>query len=120
MSVRDDLTLSYDARGRHDMRTGVEYLHRREDSFNRRLAAGEIDARNGLPANLPALVPDPFNVDTWNLAAVFVDYANLPNRRRRLLARSTLQPKFGAWVQDDWQISDRLTLNLGRALGPER
>ena len=25
----------------------------------------------------------------------------------------TLQPKFGAWVQDDWRISDRLTLNLG-------
>ena len=36
LSVRDDLTLSYEARGRHDLRTGVEYLHRDENSFNRR------------------------------------------------------------------------------------
>ena len=23
------------------------------------------------------------------------------------------QPKYGAWAQDDWRISDKLTLNLG-------
>ena len=112
MSFRDDLTLSYDARGRHDLRTGIEYLHRREDSFNRRLAAGEIDARNGLPANLPALFTDPFNVDTWNLAAV----SSITRLYRIGVGDFSLtytQPKFGAWVQDDWQISDRLTLNLG-------
>ncbi|MBI2185854.1 MAG: TonB-dependent receptor, partial [Acidobacteria bacterium] len=112
ISFRDDLTLSYEARGRHDLRTGVEYLHRREDSFNRRLAAGEIDARNGLPANLPALFPDPFNVDTWNLAAIssFV-------RSYRIgvgdFSLQYTQPKFGVWAQDDWQVSQRLTLNLG-------
>ena len=32
---------------------------------------GVIDARNGpLPANIEALFPDPFNADTWNLAAI--------------------------------------------------
>ena len=111
-SVREDLTLSYEARGRHDMRTGAEYLHRREDSFNRRLSGGEIDARNGLPANLEALFPDPFNVDTWNLAAIssFV-------RSYRIgignFALDYTQPKFGWWVQDDWHVTSRLTLNLG-------
>ena len=111
-SFRDDLTLSYEARGRHDLRTGVEYLHRREDSFNRRLSAGEIDARNGLPANLPELFPDPFNVDTWNLAAI----SPLVRTYRIGVGDFSLlytQPKFGAWVQDDWQVSSRLTLNLG-------
>jgi carboxypeptidase family protein/TonB-dependent receptor-like protein len=111
-SVRDDLTLSYEARGRHDLRTGAEYLHRREDSFNRRLAGGEIDARNGLPANLEQLFPDPFNVDTWNLAAI-----SSITRTYRLgvgnFALDYTQPKFGVWAQDDWQISSRLTLNLG-------
>ena len=53
------------------MRAGAEYLHRDENSFNRRLSAGEIDARGGpLPANLEAIMPDVFNVDTWNLAAM--------------------------------------------------
>jgi hypothetical protein len=112
-SVREDLTLSYEARGRHDMRTGVEYLHRDENSFNRRLSSGEIDARRGpVPANLPALFPDVFNVDTWNLAAI----SPLVRTYRIGVGDFTLdylQPKFGAWVQDDWRISDRLTLNLG-------
>ena len=94
------------------MRTGVEYLHRREDSFNRRLAGGEIDARNGLPANVEQLFPDAFNVDTWNLAAI-----SSITRTYRLgvgnFALDYTQPKFGVWAQDDWQISSRLTLNLG-------
>jgi len=111
-SFREDLTLSYEARGRHDVRSGVEYLHRREDSFNRRYAGGEIDARNGLPANLPQLFTDPFNVDTWNLAAI----SPLVRTYRIGVGNFALdytQPKFGVWAQDDWRITDRLTLNLG-------
>jgi hypothetical protein len=112
-SVRDDLTLSYEARGRHDMRTGVEYLLRDENSFNRRLSAGEIDARGGpRPANLEAIMPDPFNVDTWNLAAL----SPIVRTYRVGVGDFTLdynQPKFGVWVQDDWQLNNRLTLNLG-------
>jgi hypothetical protein len=113
LSIRDDLTLSYEARGRHDLRTGVEYLHRDENSFNRRLASGEIDARGGpLPANLEAIMPDPFNVDTWNLAAL----SSITRTYRVGVGDFTLdyvQPKFGVWVQDDWHATDRLTLNLG-------
>jgi hypothetical protein len=113
ISIRDDLSLSYEARGRHDLRTGVEYLYRDENSFNRRLSGGEIDARGGpLPANLPEILPDPFNVDTWNLAALSPIV-----RSYRIgigdFALDYAQPKFGVWAQDDWQISDRLTLNLG-------
>jgi hypothetical protein len=112
-SVREDFTYSYEARGRHDLRTGAEYLRRTEDSVNRRLAAGEIDARGGpRPANIEALLPDPFNADTWNLAAISsitrtysVGVGNF--------ALDYTQPKFGAWVQDDWRLTDALTLNLG-------
>ena len=112
-SIREDLTLSYEARGRHDMRTGVEYLHRDENSFNRRLSAGEIDARGGpRPANLEQILPDVFNVDTWNLAAL----SSITRSYRIGVGDFTLdyvQPKFGVWVQDDWRLTDNLTLNLG-------
>jgi hypothetical protein len=112
-SIRDDFTLSYQARGRHDLRAGVEYLHRDENSFNRRLSSGEIDARGGdLPANLEEILPDPFNVDTWNLAAL----SPIVRSFRVGVGDFTLdydQPKYGAWVQDDWQINNKLTLNLG-------
>ncbi len=57
-------------------------------------------------------MPDVFNVDTWNFAAL----SPLVRTYRIGVGDFTLdyvQPKFGAWVQDDWRISDRLTLNLG-------
>ena len=112
-SVRNDLSLSYEGRGRHDVRVGAEYLHRDENSFNRRLSSGEIDARGGpLPANLEAIMPDVFNVDTWNLAAL----SRITRTYRVGVGDFTLdynQPKFGVWLQDDWQLTNRLTLNLG-------
>ena len=113
LSFREDLTLSYQAGGRHDVRTGVEYLYRDENSVNRRNSAGEIDARGGpRPANLEQILPDPFKVDTWNLAAL----SSITRTYRIGVGDFSLdytQPKWGAWIQDDWQISDRLTLNLG-------
>ncbi len=112
-SVREDFTYSYEARGRHDLRTGAEYLRRVEDSANRRLAAGEIDARGGpRPANIEALFPSAFNVDTWNLAAI----SSITRQYSVGVGNFNLiytQPKFGAWVQDDWRLTNRLTLNLG-------
>jgi hypothetical protein len=113
-SVRDDFTLSYNARGRHDMRAGGEYLFDNGVTNNCSRCMGNIDARGGnIPANIEALFPDPFNADTWNLAALS------PITRRYTVgtADSWVIPtdlnKSAFWVQDDWRISDRLTLNLG-------
>jgi hypothetical protein len=76
---------------------------------------GQIDARVSVipAATLQAIFPDPFNADTWNLAALS-PYA----RRYTLGISETFRtpfdvPRTAAWVQDDWHISDRLTLNLG-------
>ena len=74
-SVRDDFTFSYDARGRHDLKAGGEFLRRHQIQANCRQCMGMIDATQ--TARLPiagaasqALFPDPFNADTWNLAAI--------------------------------------------------
>ena len=112
-SVRDNFTFSYEARGRHDLRLGAEYLWRHQIQANRRNSSGEIDARGGpTPANIEALFPDPWNVDTWNLAALS------PITRSYVIGvgdfdNHVYSQKLGAWAQDDWRISDRLTLNLG-------
>ena len=112
--IRDDFTFSFDAAGRHDLRLGGEFVRHFEDSENCNNCGGAITANNGaIPANvLQAIFPDPFNVDTWNLAALS------PYTRTYTIGIGQFplqygQPKVGAWAQDDWRISDRLTLNLG-------
>ena len=112
-SVRDDFTYAFSAKGRHDLRTGGEVLSRKQLSNNCRQCMGLIDARGGpLPANLPALFPDAFNVDTWNLAALssITRSYTIGVGDFRVMQDSR---KIAAWAQDDWQISNRLTLNLG-------
>ena len=112
-SVRDDFSFSYDARGRHDLRVGGEFLRYIDDGNNCQVCMGRIDARGGpAPANIEALFPDAFNADTWNLAAIssltrtydigIGDYST-----------HDVRPQFGAWLQDDWKIASQLTLNLG-------
>lgn len=112
-NVRDNFTFSYDAAGRHDLRAGAEYLWRHQLQFNRTNSMGEIDARGGpTPANIQQLFPVWNNVDTWNLAAIssitrsyIVGVGDFNN--------NVYSEKLAAWAQDDWKVSNRLTLNLG-------
>lgn len=111
-SLHDNLTYSYEAAGRHDLKIGGEFLARHQLLNNRAYSTGNIDASIGLPANLPAIFPDPFNVDTWNFAAIspFVRTYSIGIGD---FAANIYGKKLGAWVQDDWKRTDRLTLNLG-------
>jgi hypothetical protein len=118
-SFRDDFTFSYEARGRHDLKAGFDAVIIIDDGNNCQACMGNIDARNvanGLaiptPAQLEAWFPDPWNADTWNLAAISpwvrtysIGVGNYATHDRR--------PQYGGWLQDDWQFSRNLTLNLG-------
>jgi hypothetical protein len=114
-SIRDDFTFSYDAAGRHDVRSGAEYLDRNQVQANCRQCGGIIDARGGprpADAALQAIFPDTFNVDTWNLAAL-----SPITRAYTIGVGDFIVPvpsqKFGVWAQDDWKATNKLTLNLG-------
>ena len=58
--VRDDLTLTYEARGRHDLRAGGEFIYHTEMSANCTACRGVFAAR-GRPAGLPTLRPRDVN-----------------------------------------------------------
>jgi len=114
-NARDDFTYSYDAGGRHDLRMGGEFLDRHQIQANCRQCSGDMRA-NVLPlpsaAVLQSWFPDPLNVDTWNLAAVspWVSTYSIGVGDFNVHLYSK---KIASWFQDDWAISDRLTLNLG-------
>jgi outer membrane receptor protein involved in Fe transport len=109
-NLRDDFTVT---RGRHDLKVGGEYLFYHELTQNRRNANYVIDAAGvPPPANLPAILPQWDNADTWNLNALN------PSIRRITIGVGDFnvdfnQHRMALWVQDDWRTGDRLTLNLG-------
>ena len=113
-NVNDAFTVSYNARGRHDLKIGGEFLLHHEMSANCTNCSGEIDARGGpLPRNLEDIMPDPFNADTWNFAALspLVRTYRLGIHKGR---RDDVDlPYYAAYLQDDWRMSGKLTLNLG-------
>ncbi len=114
-TFRDDFTFSYEARGRHDLRSGAEVLRRHQIQANCRNCMGIVDARNGpapTAAQFAAWFPDPFNADTWNFAAIspLVRTYTIGIGDFNVLLDSQ---KVGAWAQDDWRIANDLTLNIG-------
>ena len=115
-TVRDNFTMFFDAAGRHDVKMGGEYLRLLDETRNCNRCGGVITANLGpVPGNIEQILPDAFNADTWNLAAL----SNLTsNYQVGVSDESTfLTPlymwKYGGWFQDDWRIGSRLTVNLG-------
>jgi hypothetical protein len=119
--LRDDYSYSYDARGRHDLRVGGEFIYHTEMSANCTRCRSTYTA-TGRPAGLPTAptpaqmqdwFPDPFDADTWNFNAInpWVTNFNIGiHKGRRTPDRQNLG---GWWVQDDWRMSNKWTLNLG-------
>jgi hypothetical protein len=112
-SIRDDFTYSFTARGRHDVKFGGEYYRMSVFSYQCVGCIGNLDALAGRPpANLEDLFPNQFDMTTWNLAPLS------PNARTFTQSVGTFGftiPRNGssAWLQDDWALTPRFTLNLG-------
>jgi hypothetical protein len=112
-SVRDDLTYSFARGGRHTMKLGAEYLDQNVDDRRCTRCEGELQADAGpVPANIESLFPNLFDVSTWNLRPL----SPISVRWRQTFGPGGFAiPRYSsaAWVQDDWTVSPKLTLNLG-------
>jgi hypothetical protein len=112
-SIRDDLTISFSGRGRHDLKVGGEYIYLPSWLTFCNSCMGVLDATGGpVPANLEQLFPVWNDASTWNLAPLspLVVRYTLGIGDFRLFAPKHL---YAGWLQDDWRITPRLTLNLG-------
>jgi hypothetical protein len=113
LSIRDDFTVSYNKGGRHDMKVGGEYLNVYFYLSNCRPCNGIYDASASRPpANIEQLIPVWNDPNTWNLDALNplirtyqIGIGDFEGQAKR--------HTMAAWVQDDWQVTRRLTLNLG-------
>ncbi len=100
--------------GRHDFTFGGEYGYMRMFLGNCRQCMGILDANNGpIPANIQALFPVWDDPDSWNLAPL----SSISRRFRIGITDEmyTYVPRHIAagWIQDNWAVNNRLTLNLG-------
>jgi hypothetical protein len=126
-TVRDDLSITFNKGGRHDLRMGGEYMYHFtfEDVCNQ--CMGQLDLRNGIvPASLlESVIVDVNDVSTWNLAALS-PYARFYQRAIGMDSSPFSRPAgnsgfteyaprhvYAAWFQDNWAVTPRLTLNLG-------
>ena len=117
-TVRDDFTTSYEAGGRHDVKAGFDYL-RFENDFHWCLrCTGDVNVnnRNAIP-DLSQIFVDRYDIGTWTnlerltplLRSPFVRHSISDTDHTYIVRRNIL----GGWYQDDWQMTDNFTLNLG-------
>jgi hypothetical protein len=120
-TLRDDFTTSYDLGGRHTLKTGGEYLYMIQGSGNCRRCSLVVTANLRPLSTLPKPIDqyvgggpgqDLFDSSTWDLNVLS------PLVRRTQVGIGPFLLSFNRhiyafWAQDDWAVTDRLTLNLG-------
>jgi hypothetical protein len=108
---RDDL---FWLKGRHSLKAGIDYLHTPyTGNFGQNVRGTVLAFSSGVSAlNLASIFPVWNQPSTWNIAALS-PYATSFTQGFGNYNYSISTNAIGWWLQDDWKISGRLTLNLG-------
>ncbi len=107
--IRNDL---YWMKGAHSIKFGGEYLSNNHTGIFQQNVRGTASPLSSAPANLASLVPVWNDPKTWNIAAfsaVTSSYVQGFGNFNIDVPRNVM----GFWVQDDWKLSKKLTVNLG-------
>ena len=107
--LRNDL---YWMKGTHSVKFGGEYLSNNHTGLFQQNIRGQANPLSAAPANLAAQVPVWNDPKTWNIPA----FSALTNSYVQGFGNFNINvPRnvLGFWVQDDWKISKKLTVNLG-------
>jgi hypothetical protein len=102
----------YWTRSTHSVRFGGEYLSNNHTGIFQQNVRGVASAITSTPANLNAIFPVWNEPSTWNLDAISPLVGAFTQGMGNFnidLPRNVL----GFWMQDDWKLSPKLTLNLG-------
>jgi hypothetical protein len=108
---RDDL---FWLKGGHSVKVGIDYLHNvYSGNFGQNVRGTVLAFSSGVSAlNLASIFPTWNDPSTWNIAALS-PYATSFTQGFGNYNYSLPTNAIGSWVQDDWKISPRFTLNLG-------
>ena len=113
-SVRDNLTYSLSKGGHHAMKLGAEYLRMQTSDLRDSNTDGTLDLTRGpIPADIQSRFPNLYDAATWNLSGLSPLAVRWTQSFGGPFESTIARHIYGAWLQDDWNLSPRLTLNLG-------
>ena len=108
---RDDM---FWLKGGHSLKGGVDYLHNTYSGYFGQNVRGTVLSFQSTVSNLnlASIFPVWNDPSTWNLA-VLGTYATAFTQGFGNWNYSIPTNGIGTWIQDDWKVNPKLTLNLG-------
>lgn len=112
ITFRDDVSYLFNAAGRHGLKVGGEFIKYKVWHNWCNIGNGQLQMTGAPPANVESYFPDIMDPNTWNVAGLS---PLVRNYRYEIGGCQFSSPRniFGSFVQDDWEVTSKLTLNLG-------